>query len=154
MKITICGSIAFYQEMERLKEELEAHGHAVLIPLLSAEVQEIAGDKKVYLGKYIEENGGIDAFPPEHKLWKMKESAIRDHYEKIDWAEAVLVANYEKRGIAGYIGGNTLIEMGVTFYLKKPIYILNAVSSELSYKAEILGMRPIILHGDLSIVGH
>ena len=37
MKITICGSIAFYQEMERLKTALEAHGHEVFIPLLSNE---------------------------------------------------------------------------------------------------------------------
>ena len=62
------------------------------------------------------------------------------------------MSNYEKRGIAGYIGGNTLIEIGLAFYLKKPIYLMNDVSSELSYKVEILGMRPIVLHGDLNLI--
>jgi hypothetical protein len=59
------------------------------------------------------------------------------------------VINEEKRGIAGYIGGNTLIEIGVAFYQHKPIFILHQVSSELSYKQEILGMKPVMLDGDL-----
>lgn len=61
----------------------------------------------------------------------------------------MVIANYEKRGVEGYIGGNTLMEMGVALYARKPIYLLNPVSSELSYKAEILGMQPILLDGDL-----
>ena len=149
MKITVCGSIAFYKEMEALKRELEKRDHKVLIPLLSAEVPEFGNDRKIYFGKYIEDNGGIDAFAPEHKIWDMKEGAIRDHFEKIEWCDAILVANYEKRGVRGYVGGNTLIEIGVAFFLKKPVYILHPVSSDLSYKVEILGMKPKVLHGDI-----
>jgi diphthamide synthase subunit DPH2 len=152
MKITVCGSIAFYNQMEDVKKVLEAQGHEVLIPLLRNEVPEMGGDRKTYFGKYIEDNGGIDAFPVGHAMWDMKESAIRDHYEKIEWGDAILVANYEKRGLSGYVGGNTLIEMGLAFFLKKPIYLLNPVTSELSYKQEILGMKPILLNGDLSVM--
>jgi uncharacterized protein YqgQ len=111
--------------------------------------KEFGGGKKTYFGKYIEDNGGIDAFPVSHKIWSLKNGAIKDHYKKIDWADAILVINHEKRGIAGYVGGNTLIEIGVAFYLKKRIYILNLVSSELSYKQEIMGMKPVFLGGDL-----
>jgi len=32
MKITICGSIAFYKEMEEVKEQLEKLGHEVKLP--------------------------------------------------------------------------------------------------------------------------
>ncbi|OGZ44016.1 MAG: hypothetical protein A3J55_01120 [Candidatus Ryanbacteria bacterium RIFCSPHIGHO2_02_FULL_45_17b] len=152
MKITVCGSIAFYKEMEELKSALEAKGHEVRIPLLRNEIPEMGGDRKIYFAKYIEDKGGVDAFPVGHTLWDMKESAIRDHYEKIEWGDAIVVANHEKRGVAGYIGGNTLIEIGVAFFLKKPIYILNPVSSELSYKQEILGMKPIFLGGDLDLI--
>ncbi|MHB8903986.1 MAG: hypothetical protein ACYC40_02700 [Patescibacteria group bacterium] len=153
MKITICGSIAFYSEMEKLKEVLEANGHEVYIPLLSNEAPiEMGGGKKIYFGQYVEDNGGIDAFPLGHQLWDLKEKAIRDHYEKIDWCDSIIVANYEKKGISGYVGGNTLIEMGLAFYLKKPIYIINPVSSELSYKQEIYGMKPIFLDGDVSTI--
>lgn len=153
MKITICGSIGFYKEMESARDKLVKSGHEIKIPELTREVsQEFGGGKKVYFGQYIEQNGGVDAFPAGHEIWNMKEDAINDHYEKIDWCDAILVINEEKRGVRGYVGGNTLIEIGVAFYLKKKIYILNLVSSELSYKQEILGMKPIILNGNLSII--
>ena len=139
--------------MESARDELIKQGHEVKIPELALEVpKEFGGGKKVYFGQYIEQNGGIDAFPAGHEIWNMKEGAINDHYEKIDWCDGILVVNHEKRGINGYVGGNTLIEIGVAFYLKKKIYILNPVSSELSYKQEILGMKPRILNGDLSII--
>lgn len=153
MKITICGSMGFYKEMESVRDDLAKHGHAVKIPELALEVpQEFGGGKKVYFGQYIEENGGIDAFPAEHEIWNLKEKAINDHYEKIDWCDGILVVNHEKRGMDGYVGGNTLIEIGVAFYLKKKIYIVNPVSSELSYKQEIMGMKPVIINGDLSVI--
>ena len=153
MKITVCGSIGFYTEMESARNQLISLGHEVKIPELALETPlEFGGGKKVYFGKFIEENGGIDAFPAGHEIWSLKEGAINDHYQKIDWADSILVINEEKRGIKGYIGGNTLIEIGVAFYQKKPIYILNLVSSELSYKQEIMGMKPIMLEGELSCI--
>ena len=154
MKITICGSIGFYKEMKIVKDNLIKNGHKAKIPERALEVpEEFGSGKKCYFGEYIEQNGGIDNFPEGHKIWELKTGAIRAHYEKIDWCEAILVVNPEKRGITGYIGGNTLIEIGVTFYQKKQIFILNPVSSELSYKQEILGMNPVILNGDLSLIG-
>ena len=153
MKITICGSMVFYKEMKSARDELIKSGHEVKIPELALEVpQELGGGKKVYFGQYIEQNGGIDTFPAEHKIWDMKEGAINDHYEKIDWCDGILVVNHEKKGISGYVGGNTLIEIGVAFYLKKKIFILNPVSSELSYKQEIMGMRPVMLNGNLLLI--
>ncbi len=153
MEITICGSIGFYKEMESARDELVKNGHEVKIPELALEVpQEFGGGKKVYFSQYIEQNGGIDAFPAGHEIWNIKEGAIKDHYEKIDWCDGILVVNHEKRGVAGYVGGNTLIEIGVAFYLKKKIYIFNPVSSELSYKQEILGMKPVIINGDLFLI--
>jgi nucleoside 2-deoxyribosyltransferase len=151
MKITICGSIAFYQEMENLKKSLENIGHEVFIPLLENEApQDMGGGKTIYFGKYIEENGGMKSFSLDDRIWDLKAKAISDHYKKIEWCDAILVVNYEKKGIVGYIGGNTLIEMGVAFYLNKPIYILNQVSSEISYTQEIYGMKPIFINGDIN----
>jgi hypothetical protein len=151
-KITICGSIAFYKEMEQVQGKLLECGHEVKIPELALEVPSKSGaGKKVYFGQYIEENGGIDAFPETHEIWDLKESAIRDHFEKIEWGDAILVVNPEKRGVEGYVGGNTLIEIGLAFFLRKGIFLLNPVSSELSCKQEIMGMKPVVLNGDLSL---
>lgn len=151
MKITICGSIGFYQEMEAARDGLIELGHKVKIPELALEVpKEFGGGKKVYFSQFIEQNGGIDAFPAGHQIWNLKEGAIKDHFDKIKWGDCILIINHEKRGISGYVGGNTLIEIGIGFYLKKKIFILNPVSSELSHKQEIMGMKPVILNGDLS----
>lgn len=137
--------------MEIARDQLVQQGHEVKIPELALEVpKEFGAGKKVYFGQFIEQNGGIDAFPSDHKIWELKRGAINDHFEKIDWADAILVVNPEKRGVLGYVGGNTLIEIGVAFYTKKHIYILNTVSSTLSYKQEIMGMSPTMLRGDLS----
>ena len=150
MKITICGSMVFYKEMQEAQRLLEACGHEVLIPLLDNELPpEYGGGRTLAFGAYIEENGGIDNFSPSDKIWDFKAHAINDHFSKVEWSDAILVVNHEKRGVAGYIGGNTLIEIGLAFYLKKPIYILNKISSELSHKQEILGMKPVFLQGDI-----
>ncbi|MCR4256767.1 MAG: hypothetical protein NUW08_03620 [Candidatus Uhrbacteria bacterium] len=153
MKITICGSIGFYKEMESARDRLVHDGHEVKIPELTLEVPvDFGGGRKVYFGEFIEKHGGMDTFSPDHQIWDLKEGAIKDHFRKIDWADAILVVNQEKRGIVGYVGGNTLIEIGVAFYRKKKIYILNPVSSKLSYKQEILGMKPTFINGDFSLI--
>lgn len=152
MKITVCGSIAFYTEIEKLKGELEKRGYAVVIPLLSEVVPKYSDDKKINFAKYIEEHGGIEAFPPTNPIWTAKYDALNDHFKKIEWSDAIVVANYEKRGIEGYIGGNTLIEIGLAFYLKKDIYILNPISSDISYKQKIYGMKPVLLNGNLDSI--
>lgn len=153
MKITICGSIGFYKEMEEARDQLLKLGYEVKIPELALEVPEkFGGGRKMYFGEYIEKNGGMDSFPANHEIWDLKEGAIKDHCKKIDWAEGILVVNHEKHGIQGYVGGNTLIEIGVAFYLQKMIFILNPISSKISYKQEIYGMKPVFLNGDLRLI--
>ena len=39
--------------------------------------------------------------------------------------------------------------MGLAFYLKKKIFLLNDIP-EMSFKEEILGMKPIVINNDLS----
>lgn len=74
---------------------------------------------------------------------------IKAYYEKIKKYDIVLVVNPEKKGVKGYIGGNTLIEMAFAHVLNKKLFCLYTLS-ELPYTAEILAMKPIILNGDLS----
>lgn len=138
------------QETQRL---LESQGHEVRIPLLDNELPpEFGGGRTLAFGAYIEEKGGIDNFLEGDQIWEFKAAAINDHFSKVEWSDAILVINNEKRGVKGYIGGNTLIEMGLAFYLKKPIYLLNPVSSELLYKQEVMGMKPILLEGKLELI--
>ncbi len=144
MKITLCGSIAFYKEMLETKNILEGEGHEIKLPPL-----EITGrdGKPLSITDYYKIRR--EANNDDSWVWEEKKKAILAHFEKIEWSDVILVLNYDKKGVPGYIGGNTLMEMGVAFYLKKPIYLLNQVP-ELSYKEEILGMWPIIIANDLS----
>lgn len=153
MKITICGSMAFYTEMKSVGDELERLGHEVQVPELEAEAPaEFGGAKTINFANYIEKHGGIDAIPADHEMWDQKQDAILHHFKKIEWSDALLICNYEKRGVPGYVGGNTLIEIGVGFYLQKPLYLLHPISSDLSYKIEILSMKPTVINGDLSLI--
>lgn len=144
MKITICGSIAFYEGMIEIRKKLEELGHEVKMPPheVKGENGEMISVEKYYeLRKNENSNTGW--------IWDRKEEAIRCHFGKVEWSDAVLVLNYEKKGVEGYVGANTLLEVGLAFHLNKKIFFLNKIP-ELSYKEEILGMKPVVIDGDLS----
>ena len=144
MKITLCGSIAFYDEMQKTKEKLEKLGHEVGIP--PSEVKDGDG-RTIPVKQYYEiRKGGTDK---DDWIWDRKEEEMKKHFDKVVWSDAILVLNYTKNNIAGYIGANTLLEMGLAFYLNKKIYLLNPIP-KISYKEEILGVKPILINGDLS----
>ena len=75
---------------------------------------------------------------------------MRGHFDEVVKADAVLVVNDDKNGIVGYIGPNVLMEMGLAFHLKKPIYVLNDIESSMPVYEEVMGMGSMILHGDLN----
>ena len=148
MKITICGSIAFQNEINSAKEKLEKLGHEVKVwPL---QVKDGDG-RMISVEKYYKIRRA--AANNEKWVWDRKAEAVMEHFEKVAWSDAILVTNYDKKDVKGYIGGNTLMEMGLAFFLKKKIYLLNEVP-ELPYKEEILGVKPIILDGDLNKIIH
>jgi len=64
-------------------------------------------------------------------------------------SDAVLVVNFDKKGIKGYVGGNSFLEMGFAHVLNKKIYLLNDIP-DMGYKDEIEAMQPIILNGELN----
>jgi nucleoside 2-deoxyribosyltransferase len=137
MKITICGSMKFHREMREVKKSIEAMGYTVLVPK-SIEMMDTVG--------YVhptEDEERIEA--------KIEHDFIREHFRKIEEGDAILVLNYDKKGIIHYIGGNTFLEMGLAFWLGKKIYLLNPIP-DMDYKTEMHAMQPIILNGDFSII--
>ena len=144
MRITICGSIAFYQKMIELAKILEDLGHAVLLPPF--EIADGAGNA-MSVEKYYElRKGGGDK---ELWVWDAKEKAMRDHFEKVLKSDAILVLNYQKNNIDGYVGANTFLEMGLAFHNRKKIFLLNKIPN-MSYSEEILAMKPILINNDLT----
>jgi nucleoside 2-deoxyribosyltransferase len=137
MKIAVCGSMKFYEEIRAVKDTLEVLGHEAILPTgieneIPVEARDVTEEEKV--------------------IAKIEYDFIREHFRKIDEADAILVLNFPKNNISGYIGGNTFLEMGHAFGLGKKIYLLNPVP-EMNYSTEMHAMQPIILNGDLSAIG-
>ncbi|MFC1801401.1 hypothetical protein ACFLZB_02975 [Nanoarchaeota archaeon] len=143
MKITLCGSMVFFDGMLECKRLLEEQGHEVRMP--PTHVEDDHGNK-VPVKEYHKIRHESDA--SKTWVWEEKEKAMRDHFDKVSWADSILVLNYDKKSVSGYVGANTLIEMGLALHLGKKIFLLKEIP-ELSYKEEILGMKPEIIDGDL-----
>ena len=148
MKICICSSMSFYCRFSELKKELEEIGHTVVAPELEFETK---GDD-TSVGGFFDRNGGVDAFPPDHDVWKRKGKAIAAHLRKIDDSDCVLITNYEKNGVTNYIGGNTFLEIGYAYGRGKKIFILNGLPLTAAFKEEILGIQPVVLKGNLDAI--
>ncbi|OGM27097.1 hypothetical protein A2962_03270 [Candidatus Woesebacteria bacterium RIFCSPLOWO2_01_FULL_39_61] len=128
-KIAICGSMFFYNKMVSLRAQLEALGFAVDIPTSFEEMGLIKYDR------YTQEEG--------RKL-KLEHNLIEGYYKKICASEGILVANYKKKGIEGYVGGNTLLEIGFAYVNRRDIFMVNT-TPDIQYKAEIEAMKPIVV---------
>ncbi len=136
MKIIICGSLSAANEIISVEKELKAMGHTVEIP---------EGVKRPALRP-------TDTTTSSEKAdTKIKNDLIRGYYKKIRTYNLVLIVNPDKKGIKGYIGGNTFIEMAFAHVLNKKLFCLYPLP-ELSYTAEIIAMQPIILNGKLDII--
>ena len=120
----------FHKEMEEAKKRLEMKGHAVFLPHVEL------GDFRKIRGK-------------DEEWRRLKSGFIREHFEKIRRADAVLILNYDKDGMKNYIGGNTLMELAIAYEHGKQIFILNSVPDGLPYSEEIEVIAPTILDGDL-----
>jgi diphthamide synthase subunit DPH2 len=121
MKITIIGSMKFYEKLKEIKTILEKQGHNVVIPL-----------------------------PDEHykESGKIKRDSMEDYNKEIEKSDAILVANYEKNNIKNYIGVNSIMEVGMAFNRKKKIFILNQIPENCI--VEFNAIDVIELNGDLT----
>lgn len=137
--IAICSSASFYKDVVRIASILEDRGFRVKIPL-TADLMKKNNDYTVSHYKTWFKNP---------RDYAKKTMLMNDHIHKIAGSDAILVVNKTKHGMRGYIGGNVLMEMAIAFYRKKPIYILNDISSRSPFTEEIVGMNSIFIKGDL-----
>lgn len=140
--ITICASAAHFKKALEVADQLKLLGFLVKIPK-TAEIMKKNNDFEVshYKTWYNNKND-------YHKKTKL----IKGHFKKVIESDAILVTNYEKKGIKGNIGGNTLMEMTVAFLNKKPIFVLNPIDENLGIKEEVYGLNSIFLNGDLKLI--
>ncbi len=133
MKIVICGSMSASKEMMGMKNALEEVGHFVVVP---------KNTDKYALGEFTPEDRR------ESTQNKIDHDLIREYFRLIEENDVVIVANYDKRGVKNYIGGNSFLEAAFAHVLNKKLYFLNDIP-EMIYTDELVALQPIVLHGDL-----
>ena len=138
--IIICSSANFYKHAFLITEELTKIGYKVKVPVTI---------------KKMKKSGNFNA--EDYRTWykdsrtfRRKTYLMKNHFDKIASSDAILVVNDKKRGIKGYIGANVLMEMGLAFYLNKPIFVLDNVHEDMPVYEEVKAMNCIIIEGDLS----
>lgn len=136
MRITICGSLDFTTEMKKIADALDAKGHETVIPHGCRLI--LSGQKK------------LEEIRREGSRQKAEAGVIQYYYDEIGKSDAILVANYDKKGIKNYIGGNSFLEIGFAYVLGKKIFLMNPIPEIEYYKTEIEAMKPTVINGDLS----
>ena len=141
MKITICGSTFFAEEMLKIKDKLSSSGHEVFIPQSVIDFKINGPESAIKMredrGKYIS---------------KLKPHYTKHHFNLIENSDAILVVNSKKNGIENYIGGATFAEIMLAFHFGKKIFFLNPIPKDekMSFVIdELETVKPIILNGDL-----
>jgi len=140
MKIAICSSLDFIDEIKNTADKLAALGHAITLPKTA---------EMIYEGKATYEQVMDEKKTGEFANRGIRQDSLKYYYGKISDADAILVLNLEKKNIKGYIGGAVFLEMGFAHVLEKKIFLLNDVP-EISYIDEIRMMQPIVISGDLT----
>ncbi len=138
--IVICSSASFYEKLFPIQNELKKLKFKVVLPKTANTMKK-------------QNNFNVESVKTWYKNpndYSKKQKLMKEHFEKIIKGDIILVANFDKNNLEGYVGGNTLMEMTIAFFYKKPIFVLNDISENLSFKEEIYGLTPRFLNGDLS----
>lgn len=131
MKICICCSLTFTDEVQEVAKMLEKMGHEVLLP--NGVINRLA------------EKPGFDPIRA-----KIETDSCHAHIDKIRAADAILVCNFLKNCVPGYIGANTFAEMFVAHYYDKPIFSLFSLPDDPYIADEINSFGVRVLNNDLS----
>jgi hypothetical protein len=135
MRIFLCASKWCYDRIPPIKAALERAGHVITPP--NCYDQPMLEEEQKKLGA------------AEHSAWKA--GMIRLQEEKILQNDAILVLNFEKKGVKNYIGGATFLEIFQAWRLGKKVYLYNPIPEGI-FSDELMGMAPTIINGDLALV--
>ena len=133
MKIGVVGSMQYIEKMLEARDELVKLGHSAFLTTLA----------DPFVGKTNEEIEKIKL----HQKYNL--DAIREFWNQMQGADALLVMNLDKNNIQYYIGGNTLMEIGFAHVLNQKIFLYNPIPEIPYYKSEIEAVKPIVINGDL-----
>ncbi len=131
MKICICCSLTFTDEVIEIGRMLEQLGHEVLLP-----------------------NGVINRLAEQPNFdpvsAKVETNSWHLHIDKIRSADAVLICNFLKNCTPGYIGANTYSELAIAHYFDKQLFALFPLPDQPYINEEIRSLPITVLDYDLT----
>ncbi|WP_439528092.1 hypothetical protein [Pannonibacter sp.] len=130
MRVCICGSMLFIDAMEEMAASLTTLGVVAVAPVR---------DEADHIWSDLSEAEAIET----------KRKFIRDYLDEIRTSDAVLIANYTKNGVVGYIGANTLMEAAFAYALGKRVNLL-FMPGEQACQLEAISIADTVLNGDIS----
>ncbi len=136
MHIYLSTSKHFYSHVATIKSTLENLGHNVTPPNGYNDAQA---------------EGLIQRLDDRaYQAWKA--DMLRKNSEFVAGHDAILALNLTREQRVNYIGGATFLEIFKAFELGKKIFLYNPVPEGV-FKDELIGMSPVIIHGQLKHVG-
>lgn len=135
MKIMLAGSFAFAKEIIEIKKQLEEMGHTVLT---TGDLELIASRPHIKM-----------SFAEELKNC-IEHDSLQDGFNQVAESDVVLVCNYAKNNIQGYLGTSVLMELAIAYHFKKKVFLLYDYDKSQNYGLEITIINPVIINNDLS----
>ncbi|WP_152664599.1 hypothetical protein [Devosia geojensis] len=127
--VAICASMTFIDAVEELAVRLIERGHTVHTP-------------------HREEVAVNWAALTEGEALSRKRGYIDRHLDLIRASDVVLVANYDKHSVSGYVGANTLMESAFAHALNLPVVLLFQLGEQ-PCQLELASITHSVLGGDL-----
>lgn len=131
MKIFVTCSKSFYKEIPTVTKKLTDLGHEVIPPTLYGDAE---AEKRA---------------AATNQLETFKRSTYAKGRKNIAAADAVLCMNFEKAGIANYVGSGMFIEIYDAFMAGKKVFLYN-YAPEGPFYEEISSFNPIYLKRRMS----
>lgn len=136
-RVVICSSVTFYPKLPALQHAFEEVGLEVTIPKMARKFHaEITAEET----KLLLNTESVSPAP--------KRDFIEDYFTEIAAGDLVLAYNAPKHNIPGYIGPNVLMELTVGFYLKKKLFVWEAIDPQVHGAEELRAIEVIALNQD------
>jgi len=132
MKLCLSGRMTSIEQIEKLSDLLNSLGHETSVPSRGTEP---------HMAERL----------AQAQTHEKKAIFVEDHLEKIRESDGVVIANFDKNGVSGYVGPSALMEAAMAYALGKQLFVLNDPSDG-TVDSNLSSLGAIKLSGDYRLI--